>query len=188
MNPEPVYIDLSRYRNPEGFRGRPAWFVQLWWLVQDWLVRPSPQFMYGWRRFWWQRFGALLGENVMIRPSARVTYPWKVRIGDRSWIGDNTELYSLGEIEIGRDAVISQMSYLCAATHDHTRPDFPLIAGPIRIGDQAWLAAGCFIAPGVSIGRGAIVGARSVVLRDVPEATIWAGNPARKLRDRADAT
>lgn len=178
------YIDLSRYRTPADFRGRPAWFVQLWWLVQDLLVRPSPQFLYGWRRFWWRRFGARLGKGVMIRPSAKVTYPWKVTVGDRSWIGDNAELYSLGEIEIGSDSVVSQHSYLCAATHDHERIDFPLVARPVQIGDQVWLAAGCFVAPGVTIGRGAIVGARSVVLSDIPPATIWAGNPARHLRDR----
>jgi putative colanic acid biosynthesis acetyltransferase WcaF len=178
------YIALDRYRNAPGGRGRPAWMVQLWWLVQDWLIRPSPQFMYGWRRFWWRLFGARLGEKVMIRPTARVTYPWKVRIGDRSWIGDHAELYSLDAIEIGADSVVSQHAYLCAGTHDHTQAEFPLMLKPVRIGDEVWLAAGCFVAPGVTVGRGAIVGARSVVLQDVDAASIWAGNPARRVKDR----
>ena len=104
----------------------------------------------------------------MIRPTARVTFPWKVKIGARSWIGDRVELYNLGSIEIGTDAVISQHAYLCAGTHDYSKLDFPLVAKTIRIEDQVWVAAGCFIAPGVTVGRGAIIGAHSVVLADMP--------------------
>ncbi len=180
----PVYMDLSISKVPPGFRGRSAFVVQLWWLVQAWLIRPSPQFMYGWRRFWLRLFGASVGKNVLIRPTARVTYPWKIKIGDYSWIGDFAELYSLGPIEIGSHAVVSQHCYICAATHDHTKPDFPLLAKPVRIEDQAWIAAGCFIAPGITIGKGAIVGAHSVVLKDIPGAMICAGNPARPIKQR----
>lgn len=178
------FIDLEQFRSPENFRGRSAFLVQLWWLVQDWLIRPSPQFMYGWRRFWWRQFGAQVGDGVLIRPTAKVTYPWKVTIGARTWIGDAVELYSLGPIEIGKDTVISQYSYLSAGTHDHTRLDFSLIAKPIYVEDQVWVAMGCFIAPGVTIGRGAIVGARSVVLTNIPSGTIWAGNPAKLIKTR----
>jgi putative colanic acid biosynthesis acetyltransferase WcaF len=178
------YIDLARFKVEPGFRGRPAFVVQLWWIVQGLLIRPSPQFMYGWRRFLWQLFGAEVGKGVLIRPTARVTYPWKVKVGARSWIGDGAELYSLGEIDIGSDAVISQQVYLCAGTHDYTKLDFPLVAKPIRIEDQAWLAAGCFIAPGVTVGRGAIIGAKSVVLSDMPPAMICYGHPARPVKPR----
>lgn len=178
------YIDLSKFKVEEDFRGRSAFVVQLWWLVQSLLINASPQFMYGWRRFWWRIFGAKVGKNVLIRPTAKVTYPWKVTVGDHSWIGDCVELYSLGSIEIGSNSVISQHSYLCAGTHDYRKIDFPLIAKPIRIEDGAWVAAGCFIAPGVVVGRGAIVAARSVVLDDVAPATICAGHPARIVAQR----
>lgn len=178
------YIDLSKFKVEADFRGRSAVVVQLWWIVQALLVHPSPQFMYGWRRFLWKLFGAEIGEGVLIRPSVRVTYPWKVKIGDYSWIGDRAELYSLGPIIIGDHAVVSQDSYLCAATHDYKRVDFPLVERAIFVKDQAWIAAGAFVAPGVTIGKGAIIGARSVVLDDVPESTIWAGNPAKKIKTR----
>ncbi|MFZ1988670.1 MAG: hypothetical protein WAW96_02765, partial [Alphaproteobacteria bacterium] len=91
----PYYIDLSRFSAPAAYRGRSAFIVQLWWLIQDWLIRPSPQFLFGWRRFLWRLFGAQVGAHVLIRPTARVTYPWKVKVGARSWIGDRAELYSL---------------------------------------------------------------------------------------------
>lgn len=177
-------MDLSKFRAPPHFRERSAFVVQLWWLVQDWLIKPSPQFMYGWRRFWWKLFGATLGKKVLIRPSARVTYPWKIRIGDYAWIGDRAELYSLADIEIGAHSVISQDCYLCAGSHDYNRIDFPLIGKPIHIADQVWVAAGCFIAPGVNIAEGAIIGARSVVLKDIPRASLWAGNPAKEIKKR----
>ena len=90
----------------------------------------------------------------------------------------------LGRIEIGSDAIISQHVYLCAGTHDYTKLDFPLIAKPVRVEDQAWVTAGCFVAPGVTIGRGAIIGAHSVVLGDMPAAMICAGNPARPIKSR----
>ena len=181
-----IYMDLSRFRVPPGFRGRSAWVVQLWWIVQSLLIHTTPQFMYGWRRFLWRLFGAKIGEGVLIRPSARVTYPWKVAIGKHSWIGDRVELYSLGRIEVGSNVVVSQDTYLCAATHDHDKPDFPLVAKTIHIEDQVWIAAGCFVAAGITVGRGAILGARSVALRDIPVAAICAGHPAKVLKMRAE--
>lgn len=185
--PLPTYINLGRFTVPSEFRERSPFLVQLWWLVQDWLIRPSPQVFYGWRRFLWRLFGAEVGDNVLIRPTARVTYPWKVKVGANAWIGDHAELYSLGAIEIGNNTVVSQNVYVCAGTHDYTKLEFPLLAMPIRIEDEVWLAAGSFIAPGVTIRHGAIVGARSVVLEDMPPAMICVGYPARPVKPRPRA-
>src|SRR5262245_48779901 len=113
--------DLTTFRMPAGFRGRPAWFVQLWWLTQALLFRPSPQVAYGFRRLLLRAFGARIGRGVVIRPSVVVTYPWKVEIGDFAWVGDDAVLYSLGEIRIGANSVVSQKSYLCAGDHDYRR-------------------------------------------------------------------
>ena len=175
---------LDKFRLPENFRGRPAWVVQLWWLVQDTLFRWSPQFLYGWRRWLLRLFGAQIGEKVLIRPTVRVTYPWKVRIGDYSWIGDDVVLYSLGEIDIGPHTVISQKSYICTGSHDFTKPEFPIYALPIKIGDQVWIATDVFVAPGVTIDDGVVVGARSTVLHDLPAGMICYGSPARPVRRR----
>ncbi|MGA8532100.1 MAG: putative colanic acid biosynthesis acetyltransferase [Acidobacteriaceae bacterium] len=176
--------DLSRFRLPPNFRGRPAWFVQLWWIVQATLFRMSPQVFYGWRRFLLRLFGAKVGRGVIVRPTAQITYPWKLTIGDHCWIGDYTTLYTLGEIHIGDNAVVSQHCYLAAATHDYTQPTFDMVARTIIIEPEAWLATRVFVAPGVTIGRGAVVGACSVVLKDLPPLMICAGNPARALRPR----
>ena len=178
--------DLSKPKVPPGFRGRPAWFVQFWWIVQSLLLHPSPQMLYGWRRLLLRLFGAKIGKGVLIRPSVSVTYPWKLSIGDWSWIGDDVNLYTLGEITIGENAVISQQCYLCTGSHDYTRRTFDLYALPIHIETEAWLASGVFIGPGVTVGRGAIVGARSMALKDVPAGMICAGNPLKVLRPRPE--
>ena len=177
--------DLKQFKLPPNFRGKPGWYVQLWWIVQDTLFRWSPQFMYGWRRFLLKLFGAKIGKDVIIRPTAKVTFPWKVKIGDYSWIGDDVVLYSLGEIEIGNNVVISQRSYICTGSHDYTKIDFPIFAKKITIEDEVWLATDVFVAPGVRIGRGTVVGARSSVFKDLPPGKVCIGNPAKPIKDRA---
>lgn len=176
--------DLSIFRLPPNFRGRSALMVQLWWLVQASFFRWSPQFAYRFRNWLLRCFGARVGKNVLIRPTATITYPWKVRIGNYAWIGDHAVLYSLGEIEIGAHAVVSQSSYLCAGDHDYTQSDFPIRGRKITIGEQAWLAADVFVAPGVTIGDGAVIGARSSVFHDMPAGMVCLGSPAKPVKPR----
>jgi len=129
-------------------------------------------------------FGATIGKGVIVRPSVTTPYPWKLNIGDYSWIGDDVVLYSFAEITIGKDAVVSQKSYLCAGTHDYRSPTFDMQASPIVIEDEVWVAADVFVAPGVTIGKGAVVGSRSSVFTNLPEMMICMGSPARPVRSR----
>lgn len=184
MKPEPQYQNLAKFKMPPGFRGRPGWYVQLWWAVQATVFRGSPQFAYGFRAALLRLFGAQVGRHTVIRPSATITYPWKVSIGDYAWIGDDAVLYSLGPIEVGAHAVVSQRSYLCAGDHDAQDPTFPIRGHRVVIGSQAWVATDCFIAPGVTIGEGAVIGARSSVFKDMPAGMLCAGSPAKVLRPR----
>jgi putative colanic acid biosynthesis acetyltransferase WcaF len=178
------YQRLDNFSLPKKFRGRPAWIVQFWWLVQSTFFAWSPQFLYGWRRFLLRLFGAEIGKNVLVRPTAQVTYPWKVSISDFSWIGDDVVLYSLGEIDIGKNTVISQKSYLCTGSHDYTKTTFDIYAKSIRIGDGVWIASDVFVAPGVQVGNGCVVGVRSTVLGDLPAGKICYGSPAKVIKDR----
>ena len=176
--------NLNLYKTPKGFRGRSAITVQLWWIVQATLFGLSPQFLYGWRRFLLRSFGAKIGKKVIVRPTARITYPWKLTIGDYSWIGDDVVLYSLGEIEVGENSVISQRSYLCTGSHDYTSENFEIHAEKITIGSRCWLATDVYVAPSVSIGDLTVVGARSGVFNDLPEGKICIGSPAKPIKDR----
>jgi len=129
-------------------------------------------------------FGADVSTNVLIRPSVRITYPWKVKIGDWSWIGDDAVLYSLGNIEIGDHVVISQRSYLCAAQHDHKVETFDMVEKKIVVMSEVWIAADVFVAPGVTIGTGAVIGARSAVFNNMPMKMVCFGSPAKPVSPR----
>jgi len=175
---------LDSFELPTGFRGRSEILCQLWWLVQAFLFAPSPQFMYGWRRFLLRAFGARIGRGVIIRPSVRVTYPWKLCVGDYAWVGDQVDLYTLGEISIGAHVVVSQRSYLCTGSHDPASRSFRIFSKPIVVEEGAWIATDVFVAPGVTIGRNALVGARSSVFADVKPSLVYMGTPAKPVRER----
>src|SRR5271170_6281568 len=104
--------DLASYRLPSNFRGRRIWYVPCWRIVQATLFRCSPSFLNGWRCSLLRAFGATVGKGVIIRSTVRVTYPWKLKIGSHCWIGDHATLHSMGEIRIGDNVCISQLSYL----------------------------------------------------------------------------
>lgn len=179
MSKTPEFQDLSRFKVPPGFRGRSGVVVLAWQLVQATLFGLSPQPCYAWRRGLLRLFGAKVGKCVVVRQTARITYPWKVEVGDHAWIGDHVELYSLDRIKIGQNAVISQRTYLCTGSHDIKDIAFSYRTACIDVEDEAWIAADCFVAPGVRIGRAAIVGARSSVFSDIDPAMIAYGSPAR---------
>ncbi len=180
------YQDLSKFVLPKGFRGKNGFYVILWWTVQSTLFALSPQPFFKWRRFLLRLFGAVVGDNVLIRPTVKITYPWKVKIGDNCWIGDDCDLYSLGEIEIGNNVAIAHRVYLCTGNHDYTKVTFDISAEPIKIEDEVWLPNDVFIGPGVTVGKGCVVGARSTVLHDLPEGMLCFGNPAKPIRKRTE--
>lgn len=122
----------------------------------------------------------------MIRPTAVVTYPWKLKLGDWSWIGDHVTLYTLGEITIQENVVVSQNTYICSASHDYTLPGFDIYTKAVYIESEVWLASEVFVSPGVRIQHGTVVGARSLVLSDLPEMMFCAGHPARAIRSRIE--
>ncbi len=178
--------DLSIYKTPKNFRGKSKVIVQLWWIIHAIFFKLSPQVFYGWRRFLLRSFGAKIGKGVIIRPSVQITYPWKISIGDYSWIGDEVVLYSLGNISIGSNTVISQRSYICTGTHNFSKIDFPISAKPIVIKDQCWLATDVFVSPGITIEEGVVVGARSTVVKNLESFSVYVGSPTKKIKDRFD--
>jgi putative colanic acid biosynthesis acetyltransferase WcaF len=178
------YQKISLYKTPQDFRGKSKLIVQLWWFVQFLLFNLSPQVLYGWRRFLLRLFGAKIGKDVLIRPSVKTTYPWKLSVGDYCWIGDDVVLYTLGEIIIGDNVVVSQKSYLCTGLHNYKKVEFPIDSEAIKINDECWLGTDVYVGPGVSIGKGTVVGARSSVFKDLPSGKVCIGSPAKEVKDR----
>jgi putative colanic acid biosynthesis acetyltransferase WcaF len=178
------HIDLAHYDQSWFSRGRSGLWVILWDLAWLFLIRPCPQPFYRWKRLVWRFFGSKIGKNVLIRSTARCNYPWKVTIGDNAWIGEEAWLYALDEIHIGANAVISQQAYLCTGSHDITDPHFGLQTAPIHIGASAWVALGATVMKGVTIGDGAVIGAKSVAAKDMPAWQVCLGNPCVPVKAR----
>jgi putative colanic acid biosynthesis acetyltransferase WcaF len=156
----------------------------LWQLVWLTLYRPTPRFLHPWRCFLLRLFGAKLGEAVHPYPSARIWAPWNLEMGDHSCLSEGVDCYCVAKIRIGPHSTISQYSFLCTASHDHTLAAMPLLVAPITIGDRVWITADVFVGPGVTIGDGAVVTARSSVFSDLPSWMVARGNPAVPVKER----
>jgi putative colanic acid biosynthesis acetyltransferase WcaF len=156
----------------------------LWRTVWVLLYRPSPRIFHAWRRFLLRAFGARMGRRTYAYPSVQIWAPWNLEMQDDSCLSHFVDCYCVAKVVIGRGATVSQYSYLCCASHDHSRPDMPIVAAPIVIGDHAWVTADVFVGPGVTIGQGAVVGARSTVIRDVAPWTVVAGSPPKAIGRR----
>jgi putative colanic acid biosynthesis acetyltransferase WcaF len=159
--------------------GRLLWnFV---WLV---FYRPSPNVMHAWRCLLLRLFGAKIGRKANPYPSAKVWAPWNLEMGDDSTLANGVDCYCVAKVTLGANATISQYSHLCTASHDYTNPAMPLMVAPIVIGEQAWITADVFVGPGVTIGDGAVITARSSVFTDIDSWVVARGSPAVAIRQR----
>ena len=157
----------------------------LWTVTWTLLAAWTPPPLHGWRRMILRLFGAQVGRNVRIHGSAKIWYPPNLVLEDDAVVGWQTVLYCQAPIRIGHRAIVSQYVHLIAATHDVDAPDFPIVARPIDIDADAWIAARATVGPGVMVGHGAVLGAASAAFSDLAPWTVYAGNPAQPLRRRA---
>ncbi len=177
-----TYAGSNRGSSPWSLRIR----IQLllwnvcWSLFCGWTPKPLNR----WRLLWLRLFGATIHGTPFVHQRARIQIPWNLTLHHRTCLGDRANAYSLGEIEVGPNAVVAQEAYLCTGTHDFCDPKLPLVTAPVTIGADAFVGARSFILPGVKIGEGAIVGACSLVNRDIEPWAVYAGSPARFLRSR----
>lgn len=156
-----------------------------WEIVQATLFRWSPKRMgAGWRVWLLRCFGAEIGTGCFIMSSAKILQPWRLRLGDGSILGADADIYNFEWIIIGKMSMVSQRTFLCTGSHDYADPHLPLTFQPITIGDEVWIASECFVSPGRTIGNGAVVAARSVVTKDLPEWMICGGHPCKPLKQR----
>jgi putative colanic acid biosynthesis acetyltransferase WcaF len=177
MAPPLVYRNQLSYRNRIG--------RVLWTVVWATLFRLSPTPFFGWRRILLRCFGASIGIRANVYPHCRIWAPWNLTMGAHSCLANDVDCYCVDAVVLGDFATVSQQTMLCTATHDYNDPEFRLATKPITIGTRAWIGARVFIAPGVNVGEGAVVGAASAVFHNVATWTVVGGNPARPLKKRS---
>lgn len=129
-------------------------------------------------------FGAKIGTPCDVRRNARVWYPPNLTLADHSMLAERVDCYNVAPVRLGSRSIVSQGAYLCTASHDVHVPGFPLVAQPIEIQPQCWVASEAFIGPGVTVATGCVLAARAVVSRDTEEWKVYAGNPARAVKSR----
>ncbi len=182
----PPHPDLGTYRLNFD-RGRPAAIEALWILVQALLFSsPIPGSVH--RRWLLRLFGAKIGKGVVIKPGARVKFPWRLTVGKHSWLGEDVWIDNLAEVSIAANCCISQRAYLCTGSHNWSLPSFDLIARPIVVETGAWIAACACIGPGVTVREGAVLAFASTATSDLDAWTVYVGNPAKPVKARISKT
>jgi putative colanic acid biosynthesis acetyltransferase WcaF len=156
----------------------------IWYLVKMMFFLTAIPFPSKLKVFLLNRFGAKVGRNVNIKPRVNIHMPWKLEIGDHSWIGEEVFILNFERLKIGKNVCISQRVFLCGGNHDYYDPAFKYRNGPITIQDGAWIGTGCFIGPNVDVGVDTVVTAGSVVTSDLNANGIYKGNPAIWLKTR----
>lgn len=157
----------------------------LWLVVYAILFRPTPRPMHAWRAFVLRCFGAQLGAGCHIYPDCEIWAPWNLRCDDGACIGERAIIYNAALVHLGSHAIVSQHAYVCAATHDIDDPGFPIITAPITIGPYAWICARASVLPGLTVHEGAVLGLGAVTSKDLEPWQVYAGVPARRVRQRA---
>lgn len=174
---------LDRFTSSSFDRGAPLW-KEVLWVVVGGLMLSSWLPGSGWRRSLLVTFGAQIGRSVVLKPGLRVKFPWRLSIGDNTWIGEDVWIDNLAEVTVGAHTCLSQAAYLCTGSHDWGKDTFDLITCAITIGDHAWLGAQASLAPGSVMEDGAVLAMAGFGNGRLAAWTIHAGNPATPQRAR----
>lgn len=177
-------VDLAPYGTKEFSRGAGVLKEGLWVVLSLLLFQLCPFNFSAVKRMVLRAFGARIGRGVVIKPQVKITFPWKLEIGDFVWLGEECWLLNLDRIVIGSNVCISQRAFLCTGNHNYRVATFDLIVKPIIVEDGAWIGAATWVAPGVKVGTHAVLAAGSVATGELKPWGIYQGNPATLIKRR----
>ncbi|MCD7973424.1 MAG: putative colanic acid biosynthesis acetyltransferase [Candidatus Azobacteroides sp.] len=173
----------GKFRNPYSKKNQLKRLV--WTICWNILARPFPRNLgRKWKLFLLRIFGAKVASTSVVYSKAKIFMPWNLEMDDFACIASDVDCYNAAKVRIGKNATVSQYSYICTATHDITSKSHTLYALPITIEDNAWVASKAYIGPGVVIGEGAVVGATASVYKNVNPWEVVGGNPAKFIKKR----
>ena len=178
---------LDQFDN-SGFDRGASWLLEAAWRIVEGLLFSSWIPGSGWRVSILRVFGAKIGQGVVIKPRTRVKFPWKLTVGDHSWIGEAAWIDNLDQVTIGAHCCLSQGVYLCTGNHRWDDARFNLETRPIRIEDHCWICAHAKIGPGVACGQGSILTMGSVASSNLQDWSVYSGVPAERVRARPNST
>jgi len=177
-------VDLSRYSPGKFDRETGVVKEGLWLVVSLILFRLCPFSFSALKCSVLRAFGAGVGRNVTIKPDVKITFPWKLTVGDHVWLGEECWLLNLERIVIGSNVSVSQRAFLCTGSHDYKKTTFDLITKPIKLEDGVWIGSGCWVGPGVTAESHSVLTAGSVAAKNLAANRIYRGNPAVLVKQR----
>lgn len=174
---------IVKYNDSLGYRNKVR--RGLWNICSFIFFRPfvGPLF-WRWRITVLRLFGAKIGEDCRVSNSTEIWAPWNIEMGDYVALASKVQVYSVDKVVLADMVTVSQGAYICTASHDISSLNKPLVHKPITIKKSAWICADAFVGMGVTIGEGAVVGARAAVFKDINPWTVVGGNPAKFIKKR----
>jgi putative colanic acid biosynthesis acetyltransferase WcaF len=169
----------------EGFdRGRPAWFFALWYFVKRVFFLSALPWPSSFKSWLLRLFGAEVGRDVYWKPRVNIHIPWKLKVGDHTWVGEEVSIMNFAPVSVGAHCCLSQRCLLCSGNHDYRSANMRYRHAPIVLGDGVWIGAGAFVGPGVTVGTDAVITAMSLVSHSVEGGMVYAGQPCKPMRRR----
>ena len=173
------------FDNRQGFElGRARWVFVFWYLLKCVFFLSAFPWPSRFKSWLLRRFGAEIGREVYWKPRINIHIPWKLKVGDFTWIGEEVCIINFAPVSIGANCCLSQRSFLCSGNHDYRSPDMRYRHAPIVLEDGVWVGAGAFVGPGVIIGTDAVITVMSLANRSLEGGWIYAGNPCQPVRRR----
>jgi putative colanic acid biosynthesis acetyltransferase WcaF len=182
---ERSHVRNDTFDNRKGFNiGRPRLVFMLWYCAKCVFFLSAIPWPSAFKSWLLRLFGASIGQNVYWKPRVNIHFPWKLTIGDYTWIGEEVSITNFANINVGSHCCLSQRSFLCSGNHDYRSTDMRYRHAPIVLEDGVWVGAGVFVGPGAIIGTDAVVTAMSLVNRSLEGGWIYGGQPCKALRQR----
>jgi putative colanic acid biosynthesis acetyltransferase WcaF len=175
---------LDKFDNSWYHPGRNKMVMAMWYVVNACFFCSFITFPYSIKNSILRFFGAKVGKGVCIKPRVNIKYPWRLSIGDYTWIGENAWIDNLDYINIGKNVSISQGALLLCGNHNYKQETFDLMVAPINIEDGAWIGAKTVVCPGVCVASHAVLTVGSVATKNLEPYSINSGNPAVKIKNR----
>jgi putative colanic acid biosynthesis acetyltransferase WcaF len=176
--------DLSVYDNSDFQVGRGFFIRTLWYFINAWVFKsycfPASKIKVILLRL----FGATIGKGVVVKPNVNIKYPWKLEIGDYTWVGEEVWIDNLVKVSIGKNCCISQGAFLLCGNHNYKKSTFDLMTGNINLEDGVWIGAKSVVCPGVNAKSHAVLAVQSVATANLESFYIYQGNPAQKIKRR----
>ena len=182
MVPEPTRL-VNNYVEP-AFSKKNKLRRMLWNITWAILCSWTPNLMHAWRIMVLRMFGAKIGKQNFIYPDCKIWAPWLLETENTATIGPRVEVYNPGGFYLGHHAILSQDAYICGATHDYNSANFTYLKRRIVIEPYVWICAKAVVLPGVCCGEGSVLAAAAIATRDLDNWSVYAGNPAVKVKSR----